>query len=898
MSEREFGFEKLTDIGTVRAERLREEGFRTVEDIRDASVNNLTEVPGISDRLAAQMKEEVREMTSVDRSDSGSVAADLTHSTDLMLGTERQDVQELQERLAERGYDVGPIDGEFGPRTREAVAELQREHELSASGVVTAETGDVLDLDVDVPEVEEERAKFKQFLMRNPNYFGNRPTFDYEPVVELVEDTSYEELTCVGYDPGTSQLEAVINIKRSVGYGGDVCTEGSVEFVRFFIDRDRNGDWEDVGVASTKVYDIPGEKPVSYAVSIELEQELETCGSAVLPRVRAILSWETEPPANEDYRPVWGDRHEADIQLEPRPPVLGDLIDEDLVDPDTLSGVDLDASAAFEPPKMKVNQLLAKYEGTSVPDSRAGFDKFKKLLSGPAPQGLSGVSGPIGPDGPDGPLDPDMPIPPAPFPEPIPDLGPEFDLPPDFDIDTEDLAEDLFETTGETSYEELDCVGFRQGVLTGVLTLKQSAGYSGGFCTAGSPEYVAFWEKPIGGGTWTHIGTGSVTVHDIPSLPGEGLEYAVHLPADLSHHRKPCDEGASLVKVRAVLSWNRKPPSTDPSFTPTWGNRVETVVQVPSGPEADEGILEVGTIGNVVPFDIEQPEGFADGTLVSSGGSVDADEAPFGGRVTITGRPAGFSPSASGPKSLKYRIMVKPDSAPESAYQPLTNKLEIPTYADPGDPEHVTVDDDGYYTYVPGAKLNLLAVWHTSDDGLYNLKIEAKRGTGEEVDAAAVTYPDGTTEDEMKILLDNTSPEASINITGVERGGSGSVEEAGECDFFNVGDTVVGTFTAKDKHLRSYGLVVRPSDPAGGAVVRETSSTRVIERGGDEGEWNLETDWSTGEMADCGYIVRVTVTDNTIVNNNYHGHRSHDSEGFCLLPRGAVVEEPEENGPE
>ena len=822
----------------------------------------------------------------------------------LMLGSDGEDVQELQERLAERGYDVGPVDGRFGSRTREAVAEFQREHELPLTGSVTVATGEELGLDVDVPEVEEERRRFKQFLTENPNYFGNRPTLDFEPVVELVGDSSYEELACVGYDPGASQLEAVINIKRGVGYGGDVCTDGSVEFVRFFLDRERDGSWEDVGVASATVYDIPGQKPVSYAVSVELDQELEVCESAVLPRVRAILSWQTQPPANEDHRPVWGDRHEADIQLEPKPPSLGDLIDEDLVDSAMVGGMDLDASMAVDPPTLEASQLLAEYEGTSVPASRAGFTEFKKLLGGPIPEG---PSGPVGPDGPDGPLGPTPPFPPTPFPDPIPDLGPEFDLPPDFDLDLDDLADELFETTGDTSYEELNCVGFRRGILTGVLTVKRPAGYSGGLCTAGSPEYVAFWEKPVSGGTWTHVGTGSVTVHDIPGLPNDGLDYAVHLPADLTHHRRPCDDGASLVKVRAVLSWNRKPPATDPSFVPTWGNRVETVVQVPPGPGAGEELLEVGTIGNVVPLDIEQPDGVADGALVSSGGSVTADRAPFGGRVTITGRPTGFSPPASGPNSLKYRVLVKPADAPEGAYQPLTNPLQVPTYDDPGNPTRVTVDGDGFYTYVPGAKLNLLAVWHTTADGVYDLKVEAKRASGGTVSAAAVTYPDGSTDDELRIRLDNTSPDAAIEITDVTPGGSGTEQPAGECGFFNVGDTVSGTFTATDKHLRSRGLGVRPNGPAGDAHVLETSTTPVSDPGGVEGTWNLKTDWTededgvkrpAGEMDDCGYTVHITVRDNTIVNNSYRGHRSHDSEGFCLLPRDAVVTEPDDSDSE
>lgn len=811
----------------------------------------------------------------------------------LTVGSEGDVVAELQDRLADRGYDVGPADGQFGRQTREAVAELQRENGLSATGAVTARTAEELGLDVDAPDVPETRSNFGRLVMQNPNYFGNRPSLSFEPATEKVGDTSYETVACVGYDPGVSQLEAVVRLERDAGYGGDVCTDGSVEYVRFFLDRDRDGDWEDVGVASRRVYDTPGSAPVDHALSVDLDQPLDPCDSAVLPRVRAILSWETEPPAgDETYRPVWGTRHEADVQLEPRPPTLGDVAAEDLLGSDLLGGMDLEASMPFDPPALGATQLLMRYEDTSVPPHRAGFGELKRLLDGPLPPAPEGPDGPSGPSGP--------------FPGPLPDSPdlPDVDPFPDLDLDTEDLVDDLFETTGDTSYEELECVGYRRGVLTGVLTVKRPAGYSGGLCTAGSPEYVAFWEKPPSGGTWSHVGTGSVTVHDIPGLPGDGLQYAVHVPADLSHRRTPCDDGPSLVRVRAVVSWNREPPSADPTFVPTWGNRVDTVVQVPPGPDPGEGLLEVGTLGNVVPTDVDQTTGTdttgtVTGPLVSSGGLVNATAAAFGGRVKITGRPEGLSPTASGPNSLQYRISVKPHDAPPSAYRPLTNEFRVATYANPGSFQTVSVDSDGFYTYVPGVKENILAVWPTSGDGVYDLRIEAKRGDGSPVDAAAVAYADGRTESDLVVRLDNTAPEAAIDITEVVPGGSGTPETADECDFFNVGDLVRGTFTADDENFRSgptgwapYRLTVQPGGPASGArpTERTTSGTTVEARGGGDGEWRLDT----GGMRSCGYTVHVDVADNVIVNNSYGGHRSGDAEGFCLLEAGEeVVDESE-----
>ena len=75
------------------------------------------------------------------------------------------------------------------------------------------------------------------------------------------------------------------------------------------------------------------------------------CASPVLPRVRAILSWEHEPTAGDPgYVPVWGEVQEDHIQIRPRrrffpvdildvigplvqldPATIGDLIDIDLL---------------------------------------------------------------------------------------------------------------------------------------------------------------------------------------------------------------------------------------------------------------------------------------------------------------------------------------------------------------------------------------------------------------------------------------------------------------------------------------------------------------------------------------------------------------------------------------
>ncbi|MDC0948381.1 peptidoglycan-binding domain-containing protein [Gammaproteobacteria bacterium] len=46
----------------------------------------------------------------------------------------RDGVREIQQRLADRGYSPGPIDGLFGPQTREAMRAFQQSESLAADG--------------------------------------------------------------------------------------------------------------------------------------------------------------------------------------------------------------------------------------------------------------------------------------------------------------------------------------------------------------------------------------------------------------------------------------------------------------------------------------------------------------------------------------------------------------------------------------------------------------------------------------------------------------------------------------------------------------------------------------------------------------------------------------------
>lgn len=55
-------------------------------------------------------------------------------------GIRGADVNDLQSKLAQLGYAVGPIDGKFGPKTETAVRNFQKDHGLRVDGLAGAQT--------------------------------------------------------------------------------------------------------------------------------------------------------------------------------------------------------------------------------------------------------------------------------------------------------------------------------------------------------------------------------------------------------------------------------------------------------------------------------------------------------------------------------------------------------------------------------------------------------------------------------------------------------------------------------------------------------------------------------------------------------------------------------------
>lgn len=62
----------------------------------------------------------------------------------LHRGMRGNDVKELQTKLQSLGYEVGPIDGIFGPLTEKAVKQFQKDNRIKVDGIVGPQTYDML----------------------------------------------------------------------------------------------------------------------------------------------------------------------------------------------------------------------------------------------------------------------------------------------------------------------------------------------------------------------------------------------------------------------------------------------------------------------------------------------------------------------------------------------------------------------------------------------------------------------------------------------------------------------------------------------------------------------------------------------------------------------------------
>lgn len=699
-------------------------------------------------------------------------------------------------------------------------------------------------------------AKFH--LLANPNYFGNLTGLDLPgtlpPVMNLIQNTTYEELCCLGYNPQTRLLTAIVEVKLGAGYSGGPCTDGSEEYVRFYLDYG-DGVWVDHGVISFTAHDLSFKEDLCYAVSIRLDAKRRSCcdDKPVLPNVRAILSWNMAPPAGQpNWPPVWGNRLERQIQVEPRNHFLCYILDKlDLpgiqkINPALLAH--LKAIAEIPPHLPNPPEPLQKIVSEKLvrSDQMAAFRNVFSTISTHnttfAMQTLQAQ---------------------APW---LKAVG--FDL--------SKFADFLALPNFNTTFEELHCVGLDrdQSVLNGIIQIKRSSGYSGGLCSAGSREYVAFF-LDFGAG-WEYQGTTSVIVHDL-AVPAGGLWYQVTLPVNLDAHRMAwCKTGKA--RIRGILSWE-VPPTTDPNFIPPWGDREDCDIEIRPLPK---GVIPgvfwpfLASIGNMSVAKINGA-GYANGA--AEGGIFGATDSPFGGTTTLKGEVFNLP---GGP--LEYRIMIQGPSDPTPRAWTVPFIAQVTTFPSVIPADQTISATGDWFPYLeanPNVRVSgdLLGVLGGLENGLHTVYLDFRQPMG----------PVLATTIAKAFMVDNKGPDANVEITS---GG-------GNCSKFKVGAVIIGTYAMSDLHAGGLTLHVTPAAAASGGHLAITSVIPAatfpppipgpsasnglaypltLTTFGASGNWELDTNG----MDPCGYNVRLVVSDRTIVNSGFVGFSNDDIEGFCL----------------
>lgn len=686
--------------------------------------------------------------------------------------------------------------------------------------------------------VQQERTHFKFMLAKNPNYFGNIPGSKLKPIFKLISETSYEQLTCVGYNPDTRNMEATFVIKRSAGYSGDLCTSGSFEHVRFYLDFHDGLGFIDQGTMAVNVHDIPASLdcngksifPISYVATLPKKtSKFSTCGTPLLPTLRAILSWNNDPPANApNWQPVWGSVMDCEVQMKPSWIFNPDIFPVDLskyltlaaVSPNltakqisAISGVDLVALNP-QPLPPKFGDLVKTSIKLKVPASRFAFKTVSNMIKYP----LSEITM----------LDKETLV--------------------KADIDLSKLIDELViplpvdKSKANVDYEELECVGldYNTESLVATIKIKKNTGYSGDLCGAGSNEYISFWVNWNSPCQWEYINTMQLKVHDI-KMVGDHLCYSVAMPLNAQFHRKLCSN-PNVVQVRGVLSWNVPPSTTDPNKLEYYGNRVDAHVQIKPGIVINPGDLFpiFNIIGGIDVAHVNDATGLTKpGSFFAFNGTTVPTGAPFGGIIVL-----------NGPSFFGYRYKIKITNLDAGTFTYASNSFTVVGHLDTAPYVQYTnqaVDGDGYYHFLEPEKntLNVLARFSPGTDDKFLVEME--------VDTVPGVFA-------KTIQMDNTAPAFELKV-----------DDGGDCTKYTKGDPITGHYYVNDKYIAYWSF----NTTWGGFASATNSNTAPLPAGNG---FNVVT---PANAYPCGNV-SLYARDKAIIDSQSVGHEIYASYNICL----------------
>lgn len=138
----------------------------------------------------------------------------------LRQGSSGSDVMEIQSLLEKMGYNLGPIDGVFGLRTKETVKQFQRDNGLTADGIIGLNTNKVL----------------HKFLLGYENY-----TIKSGDTLSKIAHKYHINLPLLlTANPGIKPLELQISQVIRVPYAFDV-VDTNVDYTYEIMERDVQG---------------------------------------------------------------------------------------------------------------------------------------------------------------------------------------------------------------------------------------------------------------------------------------------------------------------------------------------------------------------------------------------------------------------------------------------------------------------------------------------------------------------------------------------------------------------------------------------------------------------------------------------------------------------------------
>jgi hypothetical protein len=589
--------------------------------------------------------------------------------------------------------------------------------------------------------------------------------------------------------------------------------------------------------------------------------------SPVVPRVRAILSWNTIPTPNPFQPVVYGNVREVNIQLEPKPWFIYDLLDVHKIKPESLLIKHLDLAqpiASQQKKPIAFDELQRQYEAAKVPAHRSLYDIVYPTIKAIAPTKT-----------------------------PPTDFNLEFFK--DKQFKWEALGELLLKSKSNTEYEQLTCVGLNsdRDLLGAVIHVKKQNGYSGSLCYQGSAEYVAFWADWDNDGNFDeYLGTAKVEVHDIPNAPDDGIFYCVSLPINVAERLRNC-LNPNVVGIRGVLSWNALPSTTDPNDLNYWGNRLDVKVQIRKRETIGHGVnFHYHDIGGVPVNQINAGYGYYNPV------ASPYHNRPWGGNVRIAGRFGNAGPAGT----VHYRVeFCNFNSANPADWQPVTTQQSFALYNPiSGYYDNVVTQNspDGWFSYLEDFSSGnvideydaMLGTWNTTGkQGTHFVRVLY---TTDHTHATYVT----TAPYELKInnirynvnsafhnyISGGATLSAAHSVDMIFDGGGG-------CISTQVGQTFTGSFKATHQYFGMIQLYVLPSNSQailssgpittapGGTLVRQTNS--IFFSGYNNEAWSL----NTAQMQKCGYVLVLDAYERTIYNND--GNLPHDalSIGFAIV---------------